>query len=113
MSKHQKKKFFANIQGNAFFGNKAKNINIIPPHLKVLKLSQKKKCDYIVNGLINNKIIGVINEKMEFGPRALGNRSILANPAQKNITNKLNKRLKRSDFMPFAPMIRDIDAKKY
>ena len=112
LSKHQKKKFFANIQGNAFFGNKAKNINTIPPHLKVLKLSQKKKCDYIVNGLINNKIIGVINEKMEFGPRALGNRSILANPAQKNITNKLNKRLKRSDFMPFAPMIRDIDAKK-
>ncbi len=49
---------------------------------------------------------------MEFGPRALGNRSILANPSQKNITNKLNERLKRSDFMPFAPMIRDIDANK-
>ena len=48
---------------------------------------------------------------MEFGPRALGNRSILANPSVVNITDILNKKLKRSDFMPFAPMIRDIDAK--
>ena len=112
LSKSKKKKIFGNILGNVFFGNKAKNINIIPSHFKVLKLSKKKQCDYIVNSLINNKIVGVINEKMEFGPRALGNRSILANPSQENITNKLNERLKRSDFMPFAPMIRDIDANK-
>ena len=49
---------------------------------------------------------------MEFGPRALGNRSILANPLQDNITKILNKKLQRSDFMPFAPIIRDVDAKK-
>ena len=49
---------------------------------------------------------------MEFGPRALGNRSILANPLQKNITKILNNKLQRSDFMPFAPIIRDVDAKK-
>ena len=48
---------------------------------------------------------------MEFGPRALGNRSIIANPLQKNITDILNKRLNRSDFMPFAPMVLDRDAK--
>ena len=48
---------------------------------------------------------------MEFGPRVLGNRSILANPLQKNITKILNNKLQRSDFMPFAPIIRDVDAK--
>ena len=41
---------------------------------------------------------------MEYGPRALGARSILASPEYENINLKLNKRLKRSEFMPFAPV---------
>ena len=54
--------------------------------------------------LINNgKIIGWFDGRMEFGPRALGSRSILADPRNKNINDILNKRLKRSEFMPFAP----------
>tara|TARA_Y100000589_G_C27071769_1_gene595704 strand:- start:665 stop:1147 length:483 start_codon:yes stop_codon:yes gene_type:complete len=44
---------------------------------------------------------------MEFGPRALCNRSILANARDKDINNTLNKRLSRSDFMPFAPVTTD------
>ena len=57
ISEHKQKKFFGKIQGNAFFGNKTKNINIIPSNLKVLKFGKKMKCDYIVNSLINNKIV--------------------------------------------------------
>ena len=76
-----------------------------------MKFKKDRLYDYISECLIKNKIVGVINDKMEFGPRALGNRSILANPSVVNITDILNKKLKRSDFMPFAPMIRDIDAK--
>ncbi|MBS3152073.1 carbamoyltransferase [Candidatus Woesearchaeota archaeon] len=54
--------------------------------------------------LINDgKIIGRFNGKMEYGPRALGNRSILASPKDKTINDWLNKRLRRSEFMPFAP----------
>tara|TARA_Y100000996_G_C22327861_1_gene563170 strand:+ start:214 stop:687 length:474 start_codon:yes stop_codon:yes gene_type:complete len=41
---------------------------------------------------------------MEFGPRALGNRSILVNACDKSVNNWLNKRLKRTEFMPFAPI---------
>ena len=41
---------------------------------------------------------------MEYGPRALGNRSILANPKDSTINTWLNKRLHRTEFMPFAPV---------
>jgi len=50
------------------------------------------------------KIVGHFNGAMEYGPRALGNRTILANATDKNINDWLNKRLKRTEFMPFAPV---------
>jgi carbamoyltransferase len=43
--------------------------------------------------------------RMEYGPRALGARSILANPSRQETHDLLNKRLSRSEFMPFAPII--------
>jgi carbamoyltransferase len=43
--------------------------------------------------------------RMEYGPRALGARSILANPSRRETHDQLNSRLDRSDFMPFAPVI--------
>jgi carbamoyltransferase len=42
---------------------------------------------------------------MEFGPRALGNRSILIDPRKANVNQTVNKRLKRTEFMPFAPIV--------
>jgi carbamoyltransferase len=42
---------------------------------------------------------------MEYGPRALGARSILANPSRRETHDLLNQRLSRSEFMPFAPVI--------
>lgn len=42
---------------------------------------------------------------MEYGPRALGNRSILVHPQDKTINDWLNKRLQRTEFMPFAPSL--------
>jgi carbamoyltransferase len=42
---------------------------------------------------------------MEYGPRALGARSILANPSRRETHDLLNQRLARSEFMPFAPVI--------
>jgi carbamoyltransferase len=50
--------------------------------------------------------------RMEFGPRALGARSILANPADPRLNVELNRRLERSDFMPFAPCILDEDCER-
>jgi carbamoyltransferase len=48
--------------------------------------------------------------RMEFGPRALGNRSIIASPQDHAINDILNKRLDRSEFMPFAPYVLQEDA---
>jgi carbamoyltransferase len=54
--------------------------------------------------LMNNKVVARFNGAMEYGPRALGNRSILY-PATDPAVNKwLNDRLKRTEFMPFAPV---------
>jgi carbamoyltransferase len=50
--------------------------------------------------------------RMEFGPRALGARSILARPDDATINDQLNKRLSRSEFMPFAPYVLDEHADK-
>jgi len=51
----------------------------------------------------NKKIVGRFNGRMEYGPRALGNRSILADPTDPSINDWLNERLNRTEFMPFAP----------
>jgi carbamoyltransferase len=59
------------------------------------------------------KIVGWFQGRMEFGPRALGNRSLLALPTDRNINQTLNDRLKRTEFMPFAPSMLAEDAKDY
>ncbi len=51
------------------------------------------------------RIVGRFTGRMEYGPRALGNRSILADPTDRSINDWLNKRLRRTEFMPFAPSI--------
>jgi len=51
------------------------------------------------------KIDAIYTHRMEFGPRALGARTILANPTQRETHDLLNVRLERSEFMPFAPVI--------
>jgi carbamoyltransferase len=50
--------------------------------------------------------------RMEFGPRALGARSIIASPHDHTINDNLNKRLARSEFMPFAPYVLEEDASR-
>ena len=56
--------------------------------------------------IINKGVIGWFQDRMEFGPRALGNRSILADPRNKNIKELINLKIKRREnFRPFAPSI--------
>ncbi len=60
----------------------------------------------IAEMLIDGKIIGVFRERMEFGPRALGNRSILADPRIPEMKDKVNNSVKyREWWRPFAPSI--------
>ena len=53
----------------------------------------------------DRKIIGWFQGKIEFGPRALGSRSVVAMPDDPSINDWLNKRMQRTEFMPFAPSV--------
>ena len=64
---------------------------------------------YPVNGLLDRllteQIVGVASGRAEFGPRALGNRSLLADPRGSEIKEKVNDIKRRQQFRPFAPVI--------
>ena len=53
--------------------------------------------------LADGFVVARVNGRMEYGPRALGNRSILYTPTDPSVNDWLNKNLKRTEFMPFAP----------
>ena len=90
---------------NLFFGTKYSDeeIEIISKNFSVKK--EQYYPNQIANDLNNGAIIGWFQDGFEFGPRALGGRSILVRPTDKDTHYELNKRLKRNDVMPFAPSI--------
>jgi len=59
----------------------------------------------VVKELLKGNLVGVANGKAEYGPRALGNRSLLADPRGKDIKQKMNKIKNRQEFRPFAPSV--------
>ena len=62
--------------------------------------------DAVADALVNGKVIGWFQGRMEFGPRALGNRSILADPRTDEMRDIVNVRVKlREEFRPFAPAV--------
>jgi carbamoyltransferase len=83
----------------------------------VEKLLRKEGCRYtkledadwaptIAKLLAAGDIVGLFKGRMEFGPRALGNRSILADPRAANAPSRINQRIKfRESFRPFAPAV--------
>ena len=79
------------------------NETLLSSKLKILKVDNIYS--FIAKELKIGKIFGIFQGKMEFGPRALGNRSIICSPQKVEINEILNQKLKRSDFMPFAPCL--------
>jgi carbamoyltransferase len=59
----------------------------------------------LISELITDKIVGVASGRAEFGPRALGNRSLLADPRGDTIKDQVNEIKRRQNFRPFAPVI--------
>jgi carbamoyltransferase len=73
---------------------------------KYRKLAEEDLIDKTVEAIAQGKIVGWFQGRMEFGPRALGNRSILADPRRKDMKELLNSRIKyREPFRPFCPSI--------
>jgi carbamoyltransferase len=75
-------------------------------------ISRKVNPKEVVAYLLKNKICGVANGKAEFGPRALGNRSLLGD-CRYNIKRKVNRIKRRQKFRPFAPAILEEFADEY
>ncbi|MBI2143942.1 carbamoyltransferase [Candidatus Woesearchaeota archaeon] len=78
------------------------------------ELPEKELLKAVAKLLWQNNVVGWFQGRMEFGERALGNRSILANPCNPKMKDILNLKVKhREQFRPFAPVVTAEDAKKY
>ena len=78
------------------------------------KLSEDDLTEEIAKALANGKAIGWMQGRMEFGPRALGGRSIIADPRSPRMQKQLNLKVKyRESFRPFAPSIIREDLKEW
>ena len=69
------------------------------------EISGKYPVNAVLDSLLSNKIVGVASGRAEFGPRALGNRSLLADPRGPDIKDQVNAIKRRQEFRPFAPVI--------
>jgi carbamoyltransferase len=68
--------------------------------------SEADFCAQVASALAQGAIVGHFDGRMEYGPRALGNRSILADPRSRDMQAKVNRRVKfREGWRPFAPMV--------
>ena len=76
-------------------------------------LGGKYPVQQIVDGILKDGIVAVATGRAEYGPRALGNRSILADPRDPNIKDKVNLIKQRELFRPFAPVIMEECADKW
>ena len=73
---------------------------------KFSKMSYKDMIDTTAKALANEKVVGWFQGRMEFGPRALGGRSILGDPRSQSMQKNLNLKIKyRESFRPFAPSV--------
>lgn len=68
-------------------------------------LGEAYPVDKIIEGIRKDKIVAVASGRAEYGPRALGNRSILADPRDPSIKDKVNLIKQRELFRPFAPVV--------
>lgn len=68
--------------------------------------SYQELTDYVANKIADGQVVGWFQGRMEFGPRALGNRSVLGDPRNPEMQKRLNVKIKyREGFRPFAPAV--------
>ena len=73
---------------------------------KIRRLARRDLIQYVSRAIASGAIVGWFQGRSEFGPRALGNRSILADPRSDRMQDHLNRRVKgREAFRPYAPAV--------
>lgn len=120
--KHQQEKALANCQSDlmqgAYLGPSFTNNEIIhvlqAKNLPYSQLANDDLCKKIAQRLDEGNVIGWFQGKMEFGPRALGNRSILGDARNQKMQSVMNLKIKyRESFRPFAPIVLAEDVSDY
>lgn len=76
-------------------------------------IQRRLPVDQIIHQLQTTQVVGVANGRAEWGPRALGNRSLLADPRPTNMKDKVNKIKGRQEYRPFAPAVLSEHANDY
>jgi carbamoyltransferase len=100
-----KDKMNCSYLGPEYSNDEIKNI-LIKIGANFKSLSEEEILDFTTEQLIKGSAIGWFQGRMEFGPRALGGRSIIADPRISNMQKKLNLKVKfRENFRPFAPAV--------
>ena len=106
---YENKNYYSVYLGPQFKKEHTKKIideNLLNYDCKVLELNENEIVELCSKKISEGNVVGWFQARMEWGPRALGNRSILADPRQKNMKDILNlKTKKRESFRPFAPSI--------
>ncbi|MGW7452704.1 carbamoyltransferase family protein [Streptomyces sp. NPDC054787] len=88
-------------------------LNEFSDQVRWTRLTEDEVVDQVAKLLTDKVVIGWFQGRMEHGPRALGHRSILANPKFPDIKDVINTRVKhREPFRPFAPIVLESDAPK-
>ncbi len=96
------------------FSNEEIEKTLINLDAKFKKLSDDELINIVAKELKNEKTVGWFQGRMEFGPRALGGRSILADPRSEKMQKELNLKVKfRESFRPFAPSILEEDVSNW
>jgi len=112
--KNKKKINFENAYLGPNYSNSEIELFLKKNNIKFKKLENTKIVKEIAKLINENKVIGWFQGRMEYGPRALGNRSILTNPMNPKAKELLNLKIKfREEFRPFAPVIVKEKVKKF
>jgi carbamoyltransferase len=112
---NQKRSF---IMEHAYWGPKYSEdeieLALKKSNLNYIKLKDIELLPKVAKDIADGKIVGWFQGRMEFGPRALGNRSIVVDPRRKEMKDILNERIKRREwFRPFAPSILEEEVDKW
>ncbi|MFJ6153991.1 carbamoyltransferase family protein [Micromonospora profundi] len=92
----------------------ASAIGTLPDDFQVSQLAQDELIEAVADRIVAGEVVAWCHGRMEFGPRALGNRSILADPRSPTMREHLNGIIKqREDFRPFAPAVLAEEATTY
>jgi len=91
---------------NLFWGTQpSDDVSAELQKLGVVFHQPQRLAEEIAERLSDGKTVVRVTGRMEFGPRALGHRSLLCQPTDPTVNDWLNKKLKRTEFMPFAPIV--------